>query len=107
VDNTPADAPAPAAPSSTPKSSTSAPALPPHTPINPPKTSEFTKSVPVPIKSRILASPLAKRLATEKRLDLSVRITKYNRQSRTSIVFYLFNYFISYYIIILYTIQYV
>lgn len=72
VDNAPAGAPAPAAPS--PKPSTSAPAPPPPAPVAP-KASAPTKSVPIPIGSRILASPLAKRLAAEKGLDLSVRIT--------------------------------
>ncbi|XP_001943838.2 dihydrolipoyllysine-residue acetyltransferase component of pyruvate dehydrogenase complex, mitochondrial [Acyrthosiphon pisum] len=70
VDNTSAGAPAPAAPSPSPKPSTSAPAPPPPAPVAP-KASAPTKSVPIPIGSRILASPLAKRLATEKGLDLS------------------------------------
>jgi pyruvate dehydrogenase E2 component (dihydrolipoamide acetyltransferase) len=70
VDNTPAGAPTPAAPSPSPKPSTSAPAPPPPAPVAP-KASAPTKSVPIPIGSRILASPLAKRLAVEKGLDLT------------------------------------
>lgn len=73
VDDTPAGAPPSAAPS--PKPSTAAPALPPPSAPIPPKASAPTKTVPIPVGSRILASPLAKRLANEKGLDLGVRIT--------------------------------
>jgi len=71
VDNSPAGVPAPAAPS--PKSSTSVPATPPPALVAQ-KAPTSTNSVPIPIGSRILASPLAKRLAAEKGLDLNVRI---------------------------------
>jgi len=74
VDNSPAGVPAPAAPS--PKPSTSAPAPPPPAPVAP-KAPAPTKSVQIPIGSRILASPLAKRLAAEKGLDLNVRTSAF------------------------------
>lgn len=70
VDDTPADAPAPpAAPKPKP-----AAAAPPPKPVTP-KASAPSKPVPIQVGSRILASPLAKRLAAEKGLDLSVRTT--------------------------------
>lgn len=72
VDDTPAGAPAPAAPSP-PKPATSAPVPPPPKP-SVPKASAPSQSVPQQKGSRILASPLAKRLAADKGLDLSVRV---------------------------------
>ncbi|XP_015379518.1 PREDICTED: dihydrolipoyllysine-residue acetyltransferase component of pyruvate dehydrogenase complex, mitochondrial-like [Diuraphis noxia] len=68
VDDSPAGVPATAAPS--PKPSISAPAPPPPASVAP-KAPAPTNSVPIPIGSRILASPLAKRLAAEKGLDLN------------------------------------
>jgi len=68
VDDTPASAPAPAPPSPKPVATATAPP-----PPKPAATTAATipKSVPIKIGSRILASPLAKRLAAEKGLDLS------------------------------------
>lgn len=72
VDDTPASAPAPAAPKPKPVAAATAP--PPPKPAAP-KATATPKSAPIKIGSRILASPLAKRLAAEKGLDLSVRTT--------------------------------
>lgn len=74
VDDTPANEPAPAAPSPKPAAAASAPTPPPPKPVAP-QASTPSKSVPIQIGSRILASPLAKRLAAEKGLDLNVRTT--------------------------------
>jgi pyruvate dehydrogenase E2 component (dihydrolipoamide acetyltransferase) len=71
VDDAPADAPTPQPPS--PKPTSSAPPSFPPTPVAPKSSpSAPPKSVtPVKIGTRILASPLAKRIASEKGLDLS------------------------------------
>lgn len=69
VDDTPASAPAAAAPPPPPpKPAVSAPS--PSPPVST-ASSAPSKSVPIRIGSRILASPLAKRLAADKGLDLS------------------------------------
>lgn len=75
VDDTPASKPAPAAPSPKPAAAAAAAAPPPPKPVAPTATTATPKSAPIKIGSRILASPLAKRLAAEKGLDLSVRTT--------------------------------
>lgn len=71
VDDSPAGAPASIAPSSKPVSSSSVLPTPKPTAS---KAEAPPQSIPFQTGSRILASPLAKRLATEKGLDLSVRI---------------------------------
>lgn len=70
VDDGTADTPTPAAPSP-PKSLPSAPTPPP------PKPAAPKDLAPIQIGSRIFASPLAKRLAAEKGLDLSVNVTTF------------------------------
>lgn len=76
VDDTPAGAPAAAAPSPKPTATPTSAPIP--SPPSPPKSVASTppKSVPVQAGSRILVSPLAKRLAAEKGLNLSVSIAK-------------------------------
>lgn len=69
VDDTPADAPPPATPA--PKPAASKPATPPPAHVAT-KAAAPSKPTSIPIGSRILASPLAKRLAADKGLDLSV-----------------------------------
>lgn len=72
VDDASAPAPvAPSAPSAPKPVATSPPVLPP-----PPAASNIS-AAPTKTGSRIFASPLAKRLASEKGLDLSVRTDKY------------------------------
>lgn len=76
VDHTPADTSVSTAPSSKPTSSVPVPPTPKPTV---PKTEASPQLVPFQTGSRILASPLAKRLATEKGLDLNVSILTYTR----------------------------
>lgn len=76
VDDTPADAPA-VAPSAPPPKP--APSPPPPTPSAPKVSAPVQSVTPIQIGSRIFASPLAKRLAAEKGLDLSVSIYYYIR----------------------------
>lgn len=74
VDDTPSGASVPTAPSSKPASPAPVPPTPEPTVPKaevPPQSVSFQ---PFQTGSRIFASPLAKRLATEKGLDLSVRI---------------------------------
>lgn len=70
VDDTSVGASVPTAPSTKPASAP----IPPTPKPTVPKAEAPPQSVPFQTGSRILASPLAKRLATEKGLDLSVRI---------------------------------
>lgn len=77
VDDSPAGATATSAPSPPPpKPATSAPLPPPLKPSVPKAPAPSQSAAPIQIGSRILASPLAKRLAAEKGLDLSVSVTK-------------------------------
>lgn len=75
VDDSPAGATSAPSPPP-PKPATSAPLPPPPKPSVPKAPAPSQSAAPIQTGSRILASPLAKRLAAEKGLDLKVSITK-------------------------------